>query len=194
MRNGVGDGASNPAMDRRHFLLAVASVPFVLGLATDAQALPAVGGARPGGTVVDADGNAFDTRAVNGKPMLLVYEDKGSATQNKELKDDLGKLASGEKYRTKVALIPIADVEGYDYWPASAFVKSSIRSESKKINSKIYIDWDGSFRKASGFTQGKSTIVLVGADGKVRYAYEGTLPKDERDKLIAALKKEVGDN
>jgi Bacterial protein of unknown function (YtfJ_HI0045) len=162
-------------------------------LAASADALPAVGGVRPQAVVVDANGGRLDLRGINGKPTLVVYESQGAQSQNVALKDELSKLAKGEKYRNAIALIPVADVESYDYWPARGFVKSSIRSESRKMNATIYCDWDGSFRRTAGFRRDYSTIMLIGADGRVAWVYEGTVPAEERAKLIGMLKAQVGE-
>ena len=66
------------------------------------------------------------------------------------MKEELGKLAKGDRYKTAIALLAVADVEGYDYWPVRGFVKSAIRKESRKFGTTIYCDWDGSFRSALG--------------------------------------------
>lgn len=162
-----------------------------LTLSATAQALPAVGAPGPGGKVVDAEGRGLDLHAIKGKPTLLVYEDKEATKQNLELKTQLSKLASGDKYRKAIALVAVADVEGYDYWPARGFVKSAIRSESKKLGNTIYVDWDGSMRRLSGFTKGMSTIILVGSDGKIMFSHEGKMAKAEREKLLSLLRSQV---
>jgi Bacterial protein of unknown function (YtfJ_HI0045) len=177
-------------MPTRSTLFVAAIFAFSLSMASSAFALPAVGAAQPQGTVVDADGNKLDLKKPSGKPTLFVYESKESATQNEVLKAELSALAKGDKYRKAIRLIPIADVDGYDYWPARGFVKSAIREESAKLKTTIYCDWDGSFRKAAGFKRDTSSVVLVGKNGKVLFAYEGGVPEGERKKLIELLKVE----
>jgi Bacterial protein of unknown function (YtfJ_HI0045) len=177
---------------RKHAIFAQISL-FVLVSVTSvtAMCLPRVGGLRPALVVADVDGGTLDLRAINGKPTLVVYESKEASNQNLALKDELSKLAAGELYRKTVILVPVADVESYDYWPARGFVKSAIRDESRKLNATIYADWDGSFRKSAGLKRDKSTIILIGRDAKIRFVYEGTLPKGERTRLIALLRAEV---
>lgn len=177
-------------MRRAAFPLVATTIALSLGM-HHASALPSVGAVRPAARVVDADGRWLDLRGINGKPTLVVYESQDAQSQNVALKNELSTLAAGEKYRNAVVLLPVADVESYDYWPARGFVKSAIRGESKKLNATIYCDWDGSFRKAAGLRRGYSTIMLIGQDGKVLFSYEGTVPKEERDKLVALLKTQV---
>lgn len=171
------------------FVAAAAAATLVLG--GSATAAPPLGSDRPATRVADADGGVLDLRAIQGKPILVLYEDKESAKVNVTLKDELGRLAKGDRYRASIALVPVADVESYDFWPARGFVKDAIRSESKKIGATIYCDWDGSFRRATRLTHNTSSVILFGRDGRVRFVYEGAVPKEERERLLAMLRAEV---
>jgi hypothetical protein len=168
-----------------------AIVLLALALGGTADALPQVGAPRAAARVIDANDRTLDLGGIRNKPMLVVYEDKDSAAMNTALKEQLALLARGDRYRTAVALVPVADVEGYDYWPVRGFVKSSIRGESKKIGATIYCDWDGSFRRAMGLRRGTSNIVLFGRDARVLFASEGPLGKTDRDRLVALLRSQV---
>lgn len=160
-------------------------------LAASASGLPAVGKKRPALSVTDVDGNTLDLRGINGKPTLVIYESQAAAPQNAALKAELSKLATGEAYRSTVALVPVADVEGYDFWPARGFVKDAIRSESKKLNTTIYVDWKGSFRRSAGLRKDTSTVILIGKDANVRFAHEGPLSAEQRQELLQLLRAEV---
>jgi predicted transcriptional regulator len=175
----------------RNKLAAAALAAGVGGASTSALALPSVGADAPNGKVMDADDKALEVKTLKGKPVLIVYEDRDSAKQNEKLKKALGDLAKGDKYKSKVALAAVADVSSYDFWPAKGFVKDAIREESKKAGTTIYCDWDASFRKAFKLTKGKSSVVLVGKDGKVLFAGEGSLSEADHKKLLALLKAQV---
>ena len=156
-----------------------------------ADAAPPVGAPRPVARVHDAEDRAFDLHGVRGKPTLVLYEDKDSAKVNLALKDELALLARGDRYRNAVALVPVADVERYDYWPVRGFVKDAIRDESRKIGATIYCDWDGSFRRATRLAKNTSSVMLLGKDGRVLFAWEGQVPKDERERMLSLLRAEV---
>ncbi len=162
-----------------------------IGSVREAQALGLVGTLRPAAQVIDADGHTLDLRAVNGKPMLVLYEDQESAKLNDAFKADLAHLAKGDRYRSSVALVPVADLQSFDFWPARGFVKDAIRSESKKAGTTIYCDWDGAFQRAAGFKRGTSSVLLVGRNARILFAFEGALGKSERDTVIALLRSEV---
>jgi hypothetical protein len=175
----------------RNKLAAAAMAAGVTGASMTALGLPAIGDDAPNGKLEDADGKAIETKTLKGKPLLIVYEDKDSATQNEKLKKELSELAKGDKYKSKVALAAVADVSSYDFWPAKGFVKDAIREESKKVGTTIYCDWTASFRKAFKLTKGKSSIVLVGKDGKVLFAGEGSLSEADRKKVLGLIKAQV---
>lgn len=175
MRPGVALGAM--------LALALAAAPL--------QALVRVGSLRPAARVVDADDRTIDLRAINGKPILVIYEDQASAKMNDALKADLARVARGDRYMNAVALVPVADLQGYDYWPVRGFVKDAIRSESRKVGATIYCDWDGAFQRAAGFRRGTSSVMLIGRDARVQFASEGALDKAQRDRVIALLRSEV---
>ena len=50
--------------------------------ATPAGALIRAGSLRPAAQVADADDRTLDLRAINGRPILVLYEDKDSAKVN----------------------------------------------------------------------------------------------------------------
>jgi hypothetical protein len=156
-----------------------------------ATALPARGSKAPNAKVEDADGRVLWMKSLKGKPILVVYEDKDSATQNQPLKNDLARLAKGDKYKSVVALAAIADVSSYDFWPVKGFVKDAIREESKKVGTTIYCDWDATFRAAYKLKEGTSSVVLVGRSGEILFAAEGALSADARKRLLDLLRSEV---
>jgi predicted transcriptional regulator len=174
-----------PRRNASNLFAAVALVAAVLPGA--ALGLPKEGTDAPDARVVDIEGHELKLAALRGKPVLIVYEDKESAKQNQPLKNELSQLTKGERYKSRIALTAIADVSGYDWWPAKGFIKDAIKEESKKHNTTIYCDWDGSFRKALKLRSGVSNVILIGRDGKVIFAGEGELGNDARKRLIDLL-------
>ena len=156
-----------------------------------AAALVPAGSRRPAAHVVDADDRTLDLRSINGKPILVIYEDKDSAKMNDALKAELSQLAKGDRYRNAIALVPVADAQSYDFWPVRGFVKDSIRSESQKVGATIYCDWDGGFQRAAKLKRGTSSVVLIGRNARVLFAAEGALTKEQRERLIELLRVEV---
>jgi hypothetical protein len=173
---------------------AQAALPLALVVllgATTALALPEVGDMGKNVNLEDADGKIVKMESLVGKPILIVYEDKESTKMNQSFKDELSKLAKGDKYRDKVALAAVADVTAYNYWPVKGFVKDSIREESKKLGTPIFCDWDGHVRVSFTFRKKTSSIVLLNKQGRVIFAAEGKLSSEQRQKAVELLKAEV---
>ncbi|WP_437288760.1 YtfJ family protein [Sorangium sp. So ce406] len=156
-----------------------------------ALALPSEGDRAPNARLEDADGRELQLKTLRGKPILIVYEDKDSATQNQAFKDALAKLAKGDRYRKTIALAAVADVSSYDFWPVKGFVKDAIREESRKVGATIYCDWDGAFRQAYRLRRGISNVILVGKNGQVLFAAEGKLKPEAQSRVLELLRKEV---
>ena len=174
-------------------IFSLSTLSLALGVlpAATAFAVPKEGDAAPNARVEDADGRSTELKTWKGKPILIVYEDKDSAQQNAALKEDLAKLAKGDRYKSRVALAAVADVSSYDFWPVKGFVKDAIRDESKKQGTTIYCDWSGSFRTTYKLRRGVSNVVLIGKDGLVLFAAEGAVPAPQRKRLIKLLSEQI---
>lgn len=162
-------------------------------LSTNAFGLTKVGDARPNVVLHDAWERSINLGSYTGKPVLVLYEDKDSATLNLPLKQELSQLAKGDKYKSSIALVAVADVTGYDYWPIRGFVKDAIQDESRKQKTVIYCDWDGHIRNQLRLDKSTSNVVLFGRDGRVLFARSGALGKGERKDLIDLLRAQVGE-
>ncbi|RYG62821.1 hypothetical protein EON77_21720, partial [bacterium] len=126
-----------------------------------------------------------------GMPVLVLYEDKNSAEQNLAFKRELSELAKDGAYKRSIALVAVADVGAYDYWPIRGFVKSAIRDESAKFKTVIYCDWNGEARGALSVRPGVSNVVLYGKDGKALFAHEGAMAPETRKALVDLLKSQI---
>ena len=170
-------------------------LPLIAAVATassDSFAIPKSGEGLPSASVVDANGTSFDTASVKGRPLLIVYEDKDSGKDNQALKDELAAFAREGDYRDRIALVAVADVSSFNFWPARGFAKDAIRRESARAGTTVYCDWDGVFRERLTLTKGKSNVVLVGKDGKVLYAAHGAMGENARARFFSLLRGELG--
>lgn len=177
--------------NRRAMLFLAASV-VALAAIPGAEAAPKEGGPASDARAEDADGRAFETRSYRGKKtLILFYEGKDTAQQNQRLKVDISKLTKSERYRSVTHFAAVGDVSDYDYWPVKGLVKDKIREESKKSGWPIYCDWDGSFRSALKMRRDVSNVVVVGKNGSVLFAAEGTVDARKRERLFNVLRAEV---
>ena len=102
-----------------------------------------------------------------------------------------GYITEGDTREAAVALAAVANVSAFNFWPVKGFVKDAIRKESKKQGTTIFCDWTGGFRKAFRLRDNASSVVLVGKDGNVLFAADGSISEDARARLIQLLRQEV---
>lgn len=163
----------------------------IVGVGSLAEALPTVGDALPDLRLSDGWGRTLDLSQLASEPVLVIYEDKASSRQNVDLKRDLAVLAKADRYKQGVALVAIANVEGYDYWPVRGFVKDAINDEARKFDTPIYCDWDGTARRELGVNLGVSNVILYARGGKVLFSHEGKLAPGQRQEILGLLRREV---
>src|SRR5450432_3459055 len=146
-----------------------------------AQGLPLLGAVTPPVQVQSIDGNREPLPPQAGLPTLIFYEGRDSKKQNQELKRKLKKLVDsvGGDYHGRVQLLPIANLEGLDFWPVRNFVQNAIRSESRRIGAEIYCDWNGELREKLQLKANLSSIILLDRSGKVIFAAEGSIDPQE---------------
>lgn len=174
-------------MTRKHLFAVVAAVTALA--ASSALALPRTGSDLPALSLRDAWDRTYDLSP--GLPVLLVYEDRDSATQNDALKKQLATLAKGDVYKKRIALVAVADVSEYDFWPARGFVKDAIKEESTRQGTAIYCDWTGSVRSSLRLDRGSSNVVLYDRAGKVIFARSGPLTAAQRAELVDLLRAQL---
>jgi predicted transcriptional regulator len=170
--------------------LTTATLFFVLALAAaTAIALPRPGTAAPAARAQTLDGKVLDARAQRGKIALIFYEDKDSTQQNKALKDAITQQGKATGHKLNVVIYAVADVSGFDWWPARGFVQDAIRDEETKSKTSIFLDWTGSFGKAFDVKPGVSNVVLLNSDNKVVLAHSGVVPQAMRQRILDEIRK-----
>src|SRR5262249_55024375 len=70
---------------------------------------------------------------------------------------------------------------------AKKFAAAEVKKIAAKEHYMIWSDWTAQVRKTWGLTKGKSAIVVLGTDGRVRFAGEGSLSDDQLHALIQAM-------
>jgi len=123
-----------------------------------------------------------------GQPLLVVYEDQDGGKQNKATKALIGAYNDPLPNRAKLTVWPVADLSKWNWWPAKGHATKDVKKSAEQSNTHILIDWTGALHKAWGLKKGKNSIILVGADGKVRFSSEGEQSTEQRTALEAELK------
>jgi hypothetical protein len=151
-----------------------------------AWALPRLGAPLPAVAVDDVA--AARARALPiGRPMLVMCEDREAQAQNQKAREVLGRINDMPQNRERFEFVAVADVGAWNWWPARRAVLSDLKDIAAKHNTTIYADWHGALRKTWGLTQHRSALVLADAEGKVRFASEGTMSEEQLQALLIAL-------
>ena len=124
----------------------------------------------------------------SGQPLLVVYEDQDGGKQNKSTKALISAYHEPLANRARLTVWPVADLSKWNWWPAKGHALKDVKKSAAQSNTHILIDWTGALHQAWGFHRGKNSILLVGADGKVRFASEGEHSPEQRLALEAELK------
>ncbi len=156
-------------------------------MSSDTHALPSPGTVAPSAQVAAIDGQSLNLAALRGKVALIFYEDKDSVSQNRALKDALGRARKSPGHKANATIVAVADVSGYDWWPARGFVEKALREEGKKAGHRIYCDWSGKFRSALQLQQRASNVMLLDPDGKIVLAHAGPVPDSTRDRILREM-------
>lgn len=136
----------------------------------------------------DSAGNEFQLSKFLGKPTLVFYEDRHCREQNRKVKDELWKRGKESGLADAAHVIGVANLEAFDFWPARNFARSAVADIEKKVGIKVLIDWKGALTSTPwNLPEKKSTVMLLDADGVVRYSYSGAMTEKDMDELFTLL-------
>ena len=151
-----------------------------------AALLIAQGALAPSVTVVDQLGRSKSAPSAK-KPVLVIYEDQDGGKENQHAKQVIGRINSSAANQAKIDVLPVANLEKWDWWPARKYALADIRKKAAAQRTTIYLDWKGQVRKAWDLPKGHSSLILLGTDGKVRFSSEGELSAARLKELLALL-------
>lgn len=122
-----------------------------------------------------------------GRAVILIYEDRASNTQNDELKRELANRARAQDLTRNVAVVPVANLAGYNFWPARGFARDAVVDIARQQALEILIDWEGSMAGSYRFRPGTSYVMVLDRAGRVRFRHAGTLSPQRRRAFFSAV-------
>lgn len=126
----------------------------------------------------------FDRASGAGKVIVVLHQDRKSADENAEFKTELGALAARHLQHLKV--VALADVDGYDFWPAKGYVKEALRPLAAD-GAAVLCDWHGVVRKAYGLRAGQSAVFVLSSSGELALLSRGRLSIGESKVLLRGI-------
>lgn len=148
-----------------------------------------VGAEAPYFKVKSGDGNEVTLNMVKGKIVVIFYETKEVAEQNRKLKSQMNisyhELSDSQK--AFIVRLPVINCSSA-FWPITAIWKSKLRENSLREGLTIYGDWDGNLLSAYRLKDRESNVVIIDRKGIIRYFSSGKIENDEIARIKNLLK------
>lgn len=126
-------------------------------------------------------------RDYRGRVVILIYEDRDSNQQNDTLKRELAEHARAQDLTRDVAVVPVANLSSYDFWPASGFARDAVIDIARQQGMEILIDWNNSMSGAYRFRPATSYVMVLSREGRVLFRHAGALPSRERMRFFSVI-------
>ena len=138
--------------------------------------------------LVDSRDASVRLSQFRGKPLILFYEDRGSAEQNARLKRTLRERAEAQKLSSAARVLGVANVASYDFWPARGFVLSAVRTLERSDKVQVLLDWKHALAEAPfRLPEGTSSVVLLDAEGHLVQAWSGPVEGPAAEQFFEVL-------
>jgi hypothetical protein len=124
-----------------------------------------------------------------GKPTVVFYEDKDGTFQNQLLKEALFKKGKEKGLLDSVSVVAIANVRGFDWFPAKNFVVSAVEDAEKSSGIPVFMDWSGVMSNPPwSLSATGSTVLVVDAAGERKlFSKGGKLSPEEIGQVFELL-------
>ena len=118
---------------------------------------------------------------------LIFYEDKDAGPQNQRTRDVVGPITDKKENKPLLDFMAVADLDKWNWFPARNYALKEMHKIEKKEDCTLYADWHAIVRKTWKLAKGKSDIILLDAQGVVRFFGEGPLKPAETQELVKQL-------
>ena len=137
------------------------------------------GAQAPAFTVQDGDGVKLASEAVQGSAIALFYEARETVEQNRPFKTAITSYMAGHpEVAKKTRIIPVIDCASA-VWPLKGLWQSKLKENSVKEKLTIYGDWDGKMRSDYQMKREACNLLLIDAQGVVRYSKSDAMTPDD---------------
>ncbi len=153
--------------------------------------------AEPGGRrselldafLVSSSGAATRLLTQFGMPTVLFYEDRYSTLLNQRTKEELFARGKRDGLLRAARVVAVANLEGYDWFPARNFALAAVRDAEKKAGVPVLVDWSGALSAPPWNLPAKtSSVLLFDAAGRVVFERSGQLSEHDQAALFQNLR------
>lgn len=140
--------------------------------------------------LTDLADKPLSLRSLAGKVIVVVHQDRHSSEQNPVLKDKLSALFA--RFPNDLKIVALADVGGYDFWPAKGYVRDALKSLDSGGGALVACDWKGFVRKAYQLRQKQSVVFVLSKGLELVSMTKGQLSEPETDRVAQRIEAELG--
>lgn len=126
-------------------------------------------------------------RDYQGQVVILIYEDRDSNQQNNDLKRELAERARAQDLTRDVAVVPVANLSGYSFWPAAGFARDAVIDIAREQGMEILMDWTSAMSGAYRFRPSTSYVMVLSREGRVLFRHAGALPLRARMRFFSVI-------
>jgi hypothetical protein len=137
--------------------------------------------------ILDLDDKPVSLRAMHGRVVIVLHQDRYSSEQNQGFKDRLGELVL--RHPQQLQLVALAEAGGYNFWPARRYVKDALRPLRELGGALVACDWKGAVQKNYRIPARQSAVFVVGKDGTLQALKKGVLGEAEAAALLSQIEK-----
>ncbi len=161
-------------------------------LPTKNSATPPAGAPLPAAPLLDAplldlEDHPVSLRAMRGKVVVVLHQDRFSSEQNSTFKDRLGELVL--RRPDKLRLIALAEVGSYNFWPARRYVKDALQPLRALGGAVVACDWKATVQKQYRIPARQSAVFVVSKDGALQVMTTGVLAPARATALLSQIEK-----
>jgi len=165
-----------------------AVVAGLLCIAATALGLPELGAPAPAFAVVSPDGVELSLASLRGGTFALFYETRETVEQNREFKKEFGRLRDeSEAVRAGVRIAAVVNASAANVLTRGVW-RSKLRENARREGLTIYADWSGRMAADYAMMPEASNVLIVDAQGVVRFARAGPLSETDRRAALELLR------
>ena len=129
-------------------------------------------------------------RSLLGKVVVVVHQDRHSSEQNPQLKEKLSGLVA--RHPKELQVVALADVGGYDFWPAKGYVRDALKSLDSGGGAIVACDWKGAVRKAYRLKTKQSVVFVLGKSLELVRMTHGQLSVPDTELVVQQIESLLG--
>ncbi len=125
-----------------------------------------------------------------GRVVVMFYADRSHSEDNQQLKRVLSRYVKANALAHRLAVLPVANLRGYNYVPAKGFARAALRRMARKLGVTVLADWKGALQEPPlSLQHHASNVLILDESGNVLYRAVGDVTGVEREKFFTTIRR-----